>query len=186
MKLLLIRHGQPDYSLIKDKKFQGHGLDLAPLSEEGKNQIKQAAKNPLLKQAEIILSSPYTRALQTAAIISSNLQLPIKVEIDLHEWIPDKTFTYQTKSEMNSLHRDFYRNQGVYPPGNTKKWESLNALQTRVAKVFGKYAGTYKTIIVTCHSMVIKSIAYQRNIDYGELVVADYDPQKPLTEWVFE
>ena len=186
MKLFLIRHGQPNYSLIKDKEFRGHGLDLAPLSEEGKNQIKQTAQNLLLRQAEIILSSPYTRALQTAAIISTQIQLPIEVEIDLHEWLPDQTFTYQTKSEMNSLHRDFYCNKGVYPPGEPKKWESLAALQTRVAKVFAKYTGIYETIIVTCHSMVIKSIAWQRNIDYGELVVVNYDPRKPLAEWIFE
>ena len=44
-----------------------------------------------LKTAELIVSSPYTRALQTAAIISRETGLKICIEVDLHEWEPDKT-----------------------------------------------------------------------------------------------
>lgn len=48
-----------------------------------------------LKGADIILASPYTRTLQTAAIISKNTGIPIEVETDLLEWMPDLTFQFE-------------------------------------------------------------------------------------------
>ena len=39
-----------------------------------------------LEGVEIIISSPYTRAMQSATIISKNRKLDIRVEIGLHEW----------------------------------------------------------------------------------------------------
>jgi hypothetical protein len=32
--------------------------------------------------------------MHTSAIISKELELDIKFEIDLHEWLPDKTFKF--------------------------------------------------------------------------------------------
>ena len=40
-------------------------MNLAPLSEEGVRQIEETAKDPRLQGAELILTSPYTRAVQT-------------------------------------------------------------------------------------------------------------------------
>ena len=85
MNVYFIRHGQTDYSLKDQKIYQGFGVNLAPLSEEGVRQIEETAKDPRLQGAELILTSPYTRAIQTAAILSRRLDLPIAVETDLHE-----------------------------------------------------------------------------------------------------
>lgn len=68
--LYLVRHGQPDYSGLQERGMFGFGRDLAPLSPLGIQQAEKSAKDPRLKQAERIVSSPYTRALQTAQIIS--------------------------------------------------------------------------------------------------------------------
>jgi broad specificity phosphatase PhoE len=61
---------------------------LCPLSEEGVRQATQLSSDARLGRAEIIISSPYTRALQTSAILSKEMQLPLIVEYDLREWIP--------------------------------------------------------------------------------------------------
>jgi broad specificity phosphatase PhoE len=37
-KLILIRHGKPDYSLVRERNFKGHGRDLAQLTSEGVDQ----------------------------------------------------------------------------------------------------------------------------------------------------
>ena len=84
MELVLIRHGQPDYSEVTERKYIGHGRDLAKLTELGKEQAEKVSRDARLDGAEIILSSPYTRALQTAAIISKNTGIPIEVETHLH------------------------------------------------------------------------------------------------------
>lgn len=80
-----IRHGSTDYSERNTKIYQDFGVNLAPLSPEGVQQIKASAKDSRLQGADIILSSPYTRALQTAAILSRELCADIIVETDLHE-----------------------------------------------------------------------------------------------------
>lgn len=92
----LIRHGEADYSELMEHHFFGFGRDLAPLSEKGIIQAEETAKDERLKTAELIISSPYTRALQTAQIISRNTGIEVKVELDLHEWIPDKSNQYTT------------------------------------------------------------------------------------------
>ena len=85
----LVRHGEADYSEMLEKGFYGFGRSFAPLSEKGINQAEKTAIDDRLKSAELIVSSPYTRALQTASIISRETGLKICVEVDLHEWEPD-------------------------------------------------------------------------------------------------
>ena len=79
MKLILVRHGEPTYEQVGKRGYIGQGRDLAILTEKGIRQAEEAAKDPRLIGAELIVSSPYTRALHTAAIISKNTNLDIKV-----------------------------------------------------------------------------------------------------------
>lgn len=109
MELILIRHGQPDYSEVTERKYIGHGRDLAKLTELGKEQAEKVSRDERLKGAEIILSSPYTRALQTAAIISRNTGIQIEVETDLIEWMPDLTFTYDGPKNFTEIDAEIIR-----------------------------------------------------------------------------
>ena len=86
----LIRHGEPVYDHLLENGFWGFGRDFAPFSEKGKEQAEMTAKDIRLKSADIMVSSPYTRALQTAQIISRETGIRVEVELDLHEWIPDQ------------------------------------------------------------------------------------------------
>ena len=90
-----VRHGAPDYSERNTKIYQGFGVNLARLSEKGVQQIKETAKDERLQGADIILSSPYTRALQTASILSKELGVDIVIETDLYEWLANKNFIYE-------------------------------------------------------------------------------------------
>lgn len=76
----LVRHGEPDYEAIANIGFYGFGRSFAPLSERGIKQVEIAANNNRLLTADIIVSSPYTRALQTAAIISRKINKEIIIE----------------------------------------------------------------------------------------------------------
>ena len=103
--LYLVRHGQPDYSGLQERGMFGFGRDFATLSPLG------------VQQAERIVSSPYTRALQTAQIISLRTGIAVQVESDLHEWVPDWTNQYHTSEESFRLSEDFVRCKGEYPAG---------------------------------------------------------------------
>lgn len=128
MKVVFIRHGEPNFLPCDERGFIGQGRDMAPLTDKGILQAELASKNELLKGSELIVSSPYTRALQTAAIISKNTGLDIRVEVDLHEFIPDKTFRYKGEQESKDLHKDFMDCKGIYPSNETRKWETIEEI----------------------------------------------------------
>ena len=67
MKIFFVRHGHPDYTEPKALGYPGFGNDLAPLDALGRSQAEQTARDPRLKQGQLIVASPFTRALQTAA-----------------------------------------------------------------------------------------------------------------------
>ena len=114
MDLLLVRHGEPDYSDVDKRGYAGHGRDLAKLTEKGVQQAEQAAGDKRLPGADLILSSPYTRALQTASVISRVTGIPLTVETDLHEWMPDLTFTYTGPEEIPAILKEMERYEGEW------------------------------------------------------------------------
>lgn len=174
----MIRHGEADYTDIDKGNFIGFGRDLAPL----KNCKDLDINYDKLKNAEIIVSSPITRALQTAAYITRETRLDLVVDVNLHEWLPDVTQQYKNTDEMFKLYKDFLKNSGVY---SSKKqvWESLENLQNRIRKVLDKYYGEYESIVIVAHSMVCKVCAGNINIENGEIVEFDYTPDYEFPNW---
>ena len=56
----LIRHGKPDYTYGDTHGFIGQGHDFAPLKEDGIKDVIETSKDTRLKNAQIIVASPYT------------------------------------------------------------------------------------------------------------------------------
>jgi broad specificity phosphatase PhoE len=132
------------------------GLEMAPLTENGVKQAEDAANNELLTGAEIIVSSPYTRCMQTAAIISRIRNIPLDVDIDLHEWIPDLTF--QNKAgDGRVLGNEFSECKGEWPDGEERKWETVSMMEKRLVSVLDRYKNYNKIIIIT-HGMFMHQI----------------------------
>lgn len=149
----LVRHGEPDWGLNEVHGLKGHGRDLPPLTTLGMSQAKQAAQDERLQNADIIICSPYTRTMQTAAIISKETGLDMHVEFDLREWQPDLTFNFDNLETLKQLTDDFDRHNGVYPEGVTCQWESKLMMKTRMDKVLQKYSH-YERVIVVGHRMI--------------------------------
>ncbi len=169
MKVVLIRHGQPDYSEITERGFIGHGRDLAPLTENGIYQAEQVSLDPRLSDADFIVSSPYTRALQTAAVISKNLNLPIRVEVGLHEWLPDLTFQYSHPMQVGMAAEEYEKHGGVWSEDCKLSWESVTDIQNRAIQALEQYRN-YEKIIVVTHGMVMRQLRYQEDIAYCEIL----------------
>lgn len=185
MIVVFIRHGEPDKSYVDQKGLIGQGRDLAPLSDKGKWQAEEVSHHELLKKSQIILSSPYTRALQTAAIISKNTGLSINVEMDLHEFIPDKTFLVKGEEENKALHMDFLAHQGSYPAGETRKWETIKEIIKRTQPVLNRYLDEgYKKIIVVAHGGVIRRYTGVALINHCEMAQIDYHKDFQCYGWV--
>lgn len=171
----LIRHGDPDYSNIGTKTYQGVGVDFSSLSKLGVTQIKKASKDKRLKETKIILSSPYTRALQSAAILSKELDLDIVVETDLHEWVNDKNYNFLGKNNTDTSYQEFCEFNGKYPDGEERQWENNEILKNRILGVLNKYI-EYDKVIVVCHGMLIHSIFQDHWLECGE--IAEFNLEK--------
>ena len=157
-----------------EHRFFGFGRDLAPLSEKGIQQAEEVARDERLKTAELIVSSPYTRALQTAQIISRNTGIEMRVELDLHEWIPDLSNRYTTSEEAFRLTDEFVDCKGVYPTETRKLWETLEDMRKRMRRVADKYA-EYEKVIFVGHGMAFRSLVYIEIMKPAEIVECQYE-----------
>lgn len=81
-RLILVRHGLPDYRGGK-RTDEPPG---PPLSEIGRSQAMQAARVVATFTPASIYTSPLTRTLQTAQIVAAALGLSPRVHPDLTEW----------------------------------------------------------------------------------------------------
>lgn len=174
----LIRHGKPDYSQLDAHGFFGFGRAFAPLSHEGIRQAELTAKDPRLLQAKLIVSSPYTRALQTAQIISRETGLPTTVDLDLHEWMPDQTNRLTSGAESAALAEEFSRFRGIYPQGQILRWETLAHMRTRMRRAADKYAGDAPVIFVG-HGMAFRALCEITEMAPAEIIEYHYQPGQP-------
>jgi broad specificity phosphatase PhoE len=154
-KIILIRHGEPRYDEVLERNYFGMGFDLGKLTDRGVLQAESRAKDPLLKGATMIVSSPYTRALQTAAIISRITQIPLSVENDLHEWMPDTAFKFDF--DMSKSYDEYMSAKGIREPHHNYRWESYDVLSKRVYEAIKKYQD-HEKIIVVCHGIVMSTL----------------------------
>ena len=168
-KFYLVRHGSVDYDKVTQKGFIGHGIDLAPLSDKGVMQIKESSMDDRLKSCEILIASPYTRTMQSASILSLTLNLPINVEVNLHEWLPDNTYSYKNFDEMVENWEEYNGMQGIKPLNREVKWEDRDSIRKRAKAVLQRYDSN-DTVLVVCHYEVILSLTdTDKHINYGEI-----------------
>jgi broad specificity phosphatase PhoE len=164
---------------------------LAALNDIGIAEMIEAGKRLSETDAEVILSSPYTRALQSSAIVAKETGLTTVVVHDLHEWIPDTTFQYGSYKELKLLFEDFKQHKGVLPEEVSQyaeytRWEPLASVKERVRTALLAYAQTYQSAIVMAHGMVLQSLFYQEHYLYGEIKVIDFDEHFKSPVWPLE
>lgn len=180
----LVRHGEANYDNMLDNGFWGFGRDFAPLSEKGKQQAETAAKDIRLKNVELIVSSPYTRALQTAQIISQETGIRVEVDIDLHEWIPDESNQYETSEESFAFAREFTGFRGEYPPGEKLKWETLSHMRERIIRAADK-CSVYDKVIFVGHGMVFRCLKYIEEMNPAGIIECTYQNGQAECEYSF-
>ncbi|MCR5499566.1 MAG: phosphoglycerate mutase family protein [Acetatifactor sp.] len=169
-KFLFVRHGEPDYASVGDWSRFPMGTNFAGLSERGVEQIKNSCAKLAEYPVELIVSSPYTRALQGAAIMARELQVDVAVERDLHEWQVDVTYSITGDENLVALCQERDRMQGVYPKGETKVWESTEIVRNRVLACLEKYKN-HKCVVVAGHAIMMQAVfGISTPIEYGEIM----------------
>ena len=170
MKIIFVRHGEPDYRELEERSYTGFGMDLAPLSEKGWQQAQELSKNSLLPSAEIIISSAVTRALETASYVVCATGLPLRVEPLLHEWQ-----VYESGVENFEKARTlFLENNGSLPPNSPIQYETAEEMKARFLETMIKYRD-YQTVLVVAHNMLMRQFVPDEKIDFCQVIECEIE-----------
>lgn len=184
MELVLIRHGHTDYTPADLRGFIGHGRDLSPLSQLGIQQAEAVARDPKLRGCELVLSSPYTRALQTAALVACGAGIKLVVEMDLREWQPDRTHLYNSSDIVWAQQEEYDRHRGIHPKGELPLWESVPEMIARIKPVLDGYLNKgHQRLAVVAHGMVIQRLTGINEPQHCTPYVVTYTPSFAWHPW---
>jgi len=157
MEVVFVRHGIPDYKLSDERKMTQLEKDYAPLNRDHIPDIQTLSLDSVFKGAQIIISSPYTRALQTAEIINRKLVLDLFVEHDLREWRADLDGGYIDLDERDRRWVEYRQNLKCKCVSTSANYETTSHLQKRVIDVLNRFRH-YEKIVVVSHLNVYESL----------------------------
>ena len=83
--MILVRHGESEFNAIFNRTRVDPGIPDPKLTGTGREQARLAAEELRHHPIRRLITSPYTRALETAAILAEALDLPVEVEPIVHE-----------------------------------------------------------------------------------------------------
>lgn len=143
----LLRHGQTDWNI----DFRLQGITDIPLNETGMAQAMDAAIAIEASDWDEILSSPLSRAVETARIVSQ--------ENDFPELVIDRLLLERSFGEAEGLSHEEWRAR--YADANTVPGgESLQQLQTRAEKLLAHVADKYfgQRVLAVSHGALIRKL----------------------------
>lgn len=164
-----VRHGEPDWPAIEARGLQGAVSDLVPLTSRGVGQAERVAAQLSSSSAVRVLSSPATRALQTAAIIAQHLDLPFRVHLDLREWVPDLSHQWSL-AVVERAAREYRERDGEWPTGEQRGWETATGLRARALGALRSDSGAIGPTIVVAHEMLIGALTGRTEVGLCEVV----------------
>lgn len=166
-----VRHGQMDTSMAGKKFYKDFSYNMMTLSEKGVGQIKETAKDVRLANAQLIIASPFGRTMHSAAILSKELNIDMRVETDLHEWLADAvTYEYLPDEIAEKSYKTLKENEGQHPTGEKCLWESSEQMKKRVMKVLDKYKD-FDSVIVVCHGTLMQYVLGIPHPENGQIEV---------------
>ncbi|BBY83178.1 bifunctional RNase H/acid phosphatase [Mycolicibacterium pulveris] len=184
-RLLLLRHGQTDFSA--QRRYSGRGNPA--LTDIGRRQAELAAQYLANKGGvDAVITSPLQRAYDTATAAAKALGLDVAVDDDLIEtdfgaW---EGLTFAEASERDpEIHRRWLGDTSVLPPGG----ESFDDVARRVHRAQDRLIADHggQTILVVSHVTPIKTllrtaldagpgILYRLHLDLASLSSAEFYP----------
>ena len=153
-KLILVRHGESSGN--RDRIFATSPHDL-PLTELGYRQAHEAAQRiGQLFRPELVVTSAYLRASETARIIAGALALPLEIEPNLHE---REIGSHRGRPYDSFLTEPDYDSQRPWmwkPQGG----ESYEEVQARVAPVLDRLAAAHRArdVVIVSHGGVMTTL----------------------------
>lgn len=166
-KVYFIRHAEPDYS--------NHDDLLRPLTAKGIQDRKIATDYLEDKKIDVVLSSPYKRAVQTLEDFADKFEFKIETIDDFHE--------RKVGNEWIENFHDFSKNQWADFDYKLEGGECLHEVQARniaaLKEVLCKYEG--KNIAIGSHGTALSSIINYYDNSFG---YADFEKIRDVMPWI--
>jgi broad specificity phosphatase PhoE len=192
----LVRHGQSQGNVARDEAQQAGSLTIAiatrdvdvPLSELGHEQAEATgrwfADLPAGEQPDVILSSPYLRACQTAEGIRDAGRLSARIKID--ERLREREFgvfdrlttlgireKYPDEAEHRKMLGKFYHR----PPGGESWADVILRLRSALNTINLHYCN--RRVLVVCNQVVVLCMRYILE-DLDEAAILRIDKQADI------
>ena len=143
----LFRHGQTDWNI----NFLLQGVTDIPMNETGIEQVKLAARAIKVEDWDVILTSPLTRALQTAEIIASQNGFS---EIIEQELLIERSFG-QAEGLSHEQWRAKYSNLDEIPGGESRT-QLAERSKLLLETISQELAG--KRVLAISHGALIRAL----------------------------
>ena len=147
LRIGFLRHGQTDWNL----EFRLQGISDIPLNETGRTQALSASEQLADRNWQVVTSSPLSRAVETATIISEQLGLG---EVVQYSQLLERSFG-EAEGLTYQEWRDRYQSGAL-----AKEAESLEDLHQRAQVCLDHFAKTYsnQNILAVSHGAFIRKI----------------------------
>lgn len=183
MKLYFVRHGESVANLLRE--FSNSGVKH-PLTETGVEQARTLAYKLREIPFEIIYSSPVLRAMQTAQILSEQMQVPVEVTEALREWsvgIYEGTIDPEGWELHRKVQEDWYFKDK--PESKMPGGENLIEIKERfvpfIERLVQEYKETDRNILCVAHGGLYLAMlpVIFKNIDHASVVEQGYPHTSP-------
>ncbi|MDT0266823.1 histidine phosphatase family protein [Streptomyces sp. DSM 44915] len=154
----LVRHGWADWS-VAGRGEPALAADLIPLTPAGEERVRTAGDRLRAHRPTLVVSSPVTRALQSAHLLARDLDLRLAVEPDLREWLPGGGPEAAEQVSFRAALAEMLAADGEWPDGRRRPWEPLSAVRRRVVRALSAYAA--ERLVVVTHGVVIYALTGQ-------------------------
>lgn len=164
MQLVLMRHGETDWNV--EKRIQG--IRDIPLNEKGKRQVQEVTKQ-ILNDGRYhfsqIITSPLTRAKQSASICSHLLDVPVEQAADFQE----RCFGGLEGKTWEEIRRDCRIGDIEEIEDSRYGMEDINSVSKRIERGLHDLGRTFQgqSILLVTHGSIIKQIAKKFGRDVG-------------------
>ncbi len=172
--MILVRHGQSEFNVVYGKTRIDPGIRDPNLTDLGCRQAHAAAEAMKGHDVRRLVTSPYTRAIQTATIIAEVLDLDITVD----QWIGERAaFTCDIGTPRSVLEKDCPQLQldhieESWWPALEESEDALDA-RGRAFRTRMHEAGNWSGTVVISHWGFIRTLTGHR---VGNCSIVRFDP----------
>ena len=167
----IFRHGECPFNLsghIQGQRFNGR------LTEKGRRQAASVGERLRGREIDIIVSSPMTRALQTAKIVSQSINTPILIDkrlIEVNMGIVEGMHISTAEKRFPELYRHWRSNKPGDRMTRFEKGETKAEVRHRIFEALTHYAQEtpYRNIAISGHGITISQLLLNFNIQQADI-----------------